>query len=80
MDSTVKWNEVINNLFFKNASFKVKLNKFGQILMCPASNKRGIFQNKSALEVWIVKESGDAEIYSHTGRIETSRFVEKLTF
>lgn len=158
MDLTVKWNEVINNPFFKDAPFKVELNKFGQILMSPASNKHGMLQykvarqietftgkgmviiecsvltsdgvkvadvawasdefinefgevtpfpkapeicveilspgntkgeielkirlylEKGALEVWIVKENGDAEFYSHTGKIETSQFVGKLTF
>ncbi len=158
MDLTVKWNEVINNPFFKDAPFKVELNKFGQILMSPASNKHGILQNKvarqieiftgkgvviiecsiltsdgikvadvawatdefinefgeatpfpkapeicveilspgntkgeielkirlylekGALEVWIVKDNGDAEFYSHIGKIETSQFVGNLTF
>lgn len=51
MDLSVKWNEVINNPFFKDAPFKVELNKFGQILMSPASNKHGILQNKVARQI-----------------------------
>ncbi len=158
MDLAVKWNEVINNPFFKDAPFKVELNKFGQILMSPASNKHGILQNKvarqiddntkggviiiecsiltsdgvkvadvawasdkfmsefgevtpfpkapeicvevispgntkgeiehkirlylekGASEVWIVKDNGEHEFYSHTGKIAVSQFAEKLTF
>lgn len=51
MDLTVKWKEVIGNPFFKDAPFKVELNKFGQILMSPASNKHGILQNKVARQI-----------------------------
>lgn len=153
MDLAVKWNEVLENPFFKDAPFKVELNKFGQILMSPASNKHGMLQydvarrievstgngrvimecsiltsdgvkvadvawasddfmnefgeltpfpkapeicvevvspgntkaeiehkirlylEKGAAEVWIVKESGETQVYSHIGKISSSKFA-----
>lgn len=38
------WDEVINNPFLKDLPFKIETNKFGQILMSPASNKHGSIQ------------------------------------
>src|SRR5215203_679678 len=44
MDLIVKWQELMNNPFFRDVPYKVELNKFGQILMSPASNRHGILQ------------------------------------
>lgn len=44
MDLVVKWQELMNNPFFQDVPYKVELNKFGQILMSPASNKHGFLQ------------------------------------
>ena len=44
MDLVVKWQELMNNPFFRDVPYKVELNKFGQILMSPASNRHGILQ------------------------------------
>jgi len=38
------WDEVINDPTLQNLPFKIELNKYGQILMSPASNKHGIIQ------------------------------------
>jgi Uma2 family endonuclease len=46
MDFTAKWQELIENPYFRDLPYKVELNKFGQILMSPASNRHGIFQFK----------------------------------
>ncbi len=46
MDLTMKWQELIENPFFRDLPYKIELNKFGQILMSPASNRRGILQYK----------------------------------
>lgn len=51
MDLAVKWRELMDNPFFRDAPYKVELNKFGQILMSPASNRHGILQNKVAREI-----------------------------
>lgn len=37
----MEWAQVINNPFFRDLPFKIELNKFGQVLMSPASNKHG---------------------------------------
>ena len=40
----MEWAEVINNPLFKDLPFKIELNKFGKILMSPASNRHGRMQ------------------------------------
>ena len=51
MDLSVKWQELMNNPFFRDVPYKVELNKFGQILMSPASNRHGILQFKVGSEI-----------------------------
>jgi Uma2 family endonuclease len=58
MDLVVKWQELMNNPFFQNVPYKVELNKFGQILMSPASNRHGILQNKVARAIENDKQNG----------------------
>lgn len=58
MDLVVKWQELMNNSFFQDVPYKVELNKFGQILMSPASNKHGIIQNRVAREIEHEKQNG----------------------
>ncbi len=58
MDLAVKWQELMSNPFFRDIPYKVELNKFGQILMSPASNRHGILQNKVAREIERTKKSG----------------------
>ena len=58
MDLVVKWQELMNNPFFRDVPYKVELNKFGQILMSPASNRHGILQNKVARQIENEKQSG----------------------
>ena len=48
----------MNNPFFRDVPYKVELNKFGQILMSPASNKHGILQNRVAREIEYEKQNG----------------------
>ena len=40
----MQWSEVINNPLLQNLPFKIELNRFGKILMSPASNKYGHLQ------------------------------------
>jgi Uma2 family endonuclease len=37
----MQWSEVVDNPYFKNLPFKIELNRYGQILMSPASNQHG---------------------------------------
>jgi Uma2 family endonuclease len=59
MNLAVKWKELIDNPFFRDIPYKVELNKFGQILMSPASNKRGILQFKISQSIKRIKKSGE---------------------
>jgi Uma2 family endonuclease len=52
------WDEVINNPYLKDLPFKIELNKYGQILMSPASNKHGIIQSDSVYEIRRRKKGG----------------------
>jgi Uma2 family endonuclease len=58
MDFTAKGQELIENPYFRDLLYKVQLNKFGQILISPASNRHGILQNKVAREVENYRKSG----------------------
>ncbi len=58
MDLAVKWNEILNNPFFRDIPYKVELNKYGQILMSPASNRHGILQFNIGSEIKARKKGG----------------------
>ncbi len=58
MNLSLKWREIIENPFFQNVPYKVELNKFGQILMSPASNQHGILQYQIGREIEDNKQSG----------------------
>lgn len=58
MDLVAKWQELIGNPFFQDVPYKVELNKFGTILMSPASNRHGILQYKIGREIETAKKSG----------------------
>ena len=58
MDLAVKWQELMENPYFRDIPYKVELNKFGQILMSPASNRHGILQNKVARQIENLKRNG----------------------
>ncbi|MDM8567488.1 hypothetical protein QUF74_17800 [Candidatus Halobeggiatoa sp. HSG11] len=42
----MQWAEVINNPILQDLPFKIELNKFGKLLMSPASNYHGRIQMK----------------------------------
>lgn len=58
MDLVAEWNELMKNPFFNDIPYKVELNKFGQILMSPASNWHGILQNRIARKIEFDKQNG----------------------
>lgn len=41
------WASVIANPYLQNLPFKIELNKWGKILMSPASNHHGILQSEA---------------------------------
>lgn len=54
----MEWIDVINNPFLKDLPFKIELNKWGKILMSPASNNHGIRQYEVAKYLDTHKQSG----------------------
>jgi Uma2 family endonuclease len=58
MDLVVRWRELMGDPFFRDVPYKVELNKFGQILMSPASNWHGIVQFNVGKAIKEIKKSG----------------------
>ena len=44
----MEWADVLENPLLKNLPFKIELNKFGNLLMSPASNNHGRIQSHLA--------------------------------
>jgi Uma2 family endonuclease len=56
------WDEILNDPILRDLPFKIETNKFGQILMSPASNKHGNLQFKTGREIDRVKKRGEVII------------------
>lgn len=69
------WDEVLNNPILQNLPFKIELNKFGQILMSPASNKHGMIQYETGREIERRKRKNKGKIITECS-IQTSDGVK----
>lgn len=58
MDLVKRWEEALENPYLKNLPYKIELNKFGQLLMSPASNRHGRTQFDVGTEIKARKQSG----------------------
>jgi Uma2 family endonuclease len=47
----MQWSDVINNPLLQDLPFKIELNKFGNILMSPASNQHGRIQAQISINL-----------------------------
>ena len=56
---SMEWAEVVDNPLLKNLPFKIELNKFGKLLMSPASNSHGRFQGRIAGALWQRQPEGE---------------------
>lgn len=54
----MEWQQVIENPFLQDLPFKIELNKWGKILMSPASNNHGNLQYEVAKKLDNNKRSG----------------------
>lgn len=45
----MQWAEVIESPYLRNLPFKIETNRYGQIVMSPASNRHGLLQSKITL-------------------------------
>ena len=48
----MEWSEVVDNPLLVDLPFKIELNKFGQLLMSPASNEHGRIQSRVAASLF----------------------------
>jgi len=48
----VEWSEVLRDPQLQNLPFKIELNKFGKLLMSPASNRHGRIQGRLSALLW----------------------------
>lgn len=54
----MEWAEVTNNPLLKDLPFKIEMNKWGQLLMSPASNNHGLRQSDIVIKINNKKQSG----------------------
>ena len=52
------WEQALTNPFLQNLPFKIELNRFGQVLMSPASNRHGMIQSDVGYELRRRKRKG----------------------
>lgn len=69
----MEWANVINNPLFENLPFKIELNKWGKIVMSPASNNHGRLQFE--IGSFIDKHKGNGKIIMECS-IETTDGVK----
>lgn len=67
------WASVIENPLFKNLPFKIELNRFGQILMSPATNKHG--RNQSRMVIALDRHARGGEVITECS-VQTSDGVK----
>lgn len=53
------WAAVIDNPFLRDLPFKIELNRFGQIVMSPASNEHGRWQFRIGRDIDRKKKGGE---------------------
>jgi len=55
----MQWSDVIKHPQLQNLPFKIELNKFGKLLMNPASNQHGRIQGRLAALLWNTMPKGE---------------------
>jgi Uma2 family endonuclease len=70
----MEWSQVINNPFLKDLPFKIELNKWGKILMTPASNSHGHIQFEVGAKIRDGKQ-GQGKVITECS-IQTSQGVK----
>ncbi len=55
----MEWSEVLENPLLKDLPFKIELNKFGKLLMGPASNEHGRIQSRLAAALLNKQPNGE---------------------
>ena len=69
----MEWQQVIENPFLQNLPFKIELNKWGKVLMSPASNNHGRWQFEVGA---LIKENKQSGVVITECSIQTSEGVK----
>ena len=69
----MEWAEVVDNPVLQNLPFKIESNKFGKLLMSPASNEHGRIQSRLAAR--LLNDSSNGEVITECS-IQTSDGVK----
>ena len=69
----MEWSEAIENPLLRDLPFKIELNKFGKLLMSPASNNHGRIQSRLAAA--LLNQQPKGEVVSECS-IQTSEGVK----
>ncbi|MES2789077.1 MAG: Uma2 family endonuclease [Planctomycetota bacterium] len=56
----MRWSEVVENPLLRDLPFKIETNRFGQIVMSPASNRHGVVQGAIVGTLFTMKADGKA--------------------
>jgi Uma2 family endonuclease len=54
----MEWAEVIEHPSLRNLPFKIETNRYGQIVMSPASNRHGVFQMQIGIRISQLRKGG----------------------
>lgn len=54
----MNWTEVISRPELRNLPYKIETNRYGQIVMSPASNRHGLLQMEIAFQISRLKQGG----------------------
>ena len=55
----MEWSEVLENPLLRDLPFKIELNKFGKLLLIPASNEHGRIQSRLAAALLNKQPNGE---------------------
>jgi len=69
----MEWADVVDNPLLRNLPFKIELNKFGKLLMSPASNEHGRIQSR--LAAMLINKLPEGEVITECS-IQTSDGVK----
>ena len=72
-DKGMEWAHVLENPLLKNLPFKIELNRFGQLLMSPASNLHG--RTQSRMVIALDRQQGRGEVIAECS-VQTSDGVK----
>ena len=87
----MNWSQVCDDKLLQDLPYKIELNEWGNIVMSPASNRRGNIQTKIAFSMmsWMAHgtvltecsvstSNGNVTFYNYRGRMSASGLFPKM--